>query len=71
MKRADSTPPTNPRRPVEVAPDVNVSPSFYHGLREADSNRWPSGHDPDELPLLHPALERLTQANVIGLIQFV
>ncbi len=27
-------------------------------LRGTDSNRRPSGYEPDELPLLHPAMER-------------
>ena len=30
-------------------------PGFRRWLRGSDSNRRPSGYEPDELPLLHPA----------------
>ena len=29
---------------------------FFDWLRELDSNQRPSGYEPDELPLLHPAI---------------
>ena len=29
---------------------------FFKWLRELDSNQRPSGYEPDELPLLHPAI---------------
>jgi hypothetical protein len=33
-------------------------------LREKDSNLRPSGYEPDELPLLHPAIVILTRYRV-------
>ncbi len=38
---------SRPRRPASVL--------WYAWLRGTDSNRRPSGYEPDELPLLHPA----------------
>ena len=35
--------------------DVNVSGEWAEWLRRPDSNRRPSGYEPDELPLLHAA----------------
>ena len=35
---------------------LSVTLSAFIWLRELDSNQRPSGYEPDELPLLHPAI---------------
>src|SRR5215210_5701962 len=35
-------------------------------LRGTDSNRRPSGYEPDELPLLHPAMANASRRALIG-----
>ena len=62
---------TWPRAETEILGQKKVNPgwsgpgvlvSIRSWLRGADSNRRPSGYEPDELPLLHPASASIAQA---------
>ena len=46
---------------VEIKKDTPIGVSLFLWLREEDSNFRPSGYEPDELPLLHPAIYRAPQ----------
>ena len=51
--------PRTKRNPGWSGPGVQ---GYAAWLRGADSNRRPSGYEPDELPLLHPANATIAQA---------
>jgi hypothetical protein len=42
-------------QPESRNPASRPGSRYRHWLRGTDSNRRPSGYEPDELPLLHPA----------------
>ena len=42
-------------RPIR-GPVVSATRTTFKKWREEDSNLRPSGYEPDELPLLHPAI---------------